>query len=333
MQYHKMGKTGLKVSAVCLGTMTFGVQVVETDAIKIIDTAYDMGVNFFDTANGYADGHSEEITGKALKNKRKDVVLASKVGSRIGPGVNQAGLSRKSIMQEVENSLSRLGTDYLDIYYAHLPDYSTPIEETLRAFDDLVHQGKVRYVACSNFRAWQLCKALWVSDKENLERFNCIQPPYNLLTRDIETELLPLAQDEGLGVCVYNPLAAGLLTGKHDSNKPPAAGTRFAISYKTKSGTTSMGESYSNRYWQAADFAAVERFRVIAQSCDCSMAQFSLAWILQNPVITATIIGATSLRHLEENLKTPDIKLSADAIKACDAVWAEFRPPRFFYGR
>jgi len=206
MQYRNMGRTGLKVSVMCLGTMVYGNQVSEAEAINIIERALSAGVNFLDTADVYIEGRSEEVVGKALKGKRHSVVLATKVANRTGPGANDTGLSRKHIMKGIEDSLRRLETDYIDLYYVHLPDYGTPIEETLRTLDDLVHQGKVRYIGCSNFRAWQLCKALWVSDLHNLARFDCIQPPYNLLTRDIEYELLPLCASEGVGVCVYNPL-------------------------------------------------------------------------------------------------------------------------------
>ncbi len=186
MQYRKLGRTGLKVSAICLGTMTYGDQVGETEAINIIEEALNAGVNFFDTADSYAEGRAEEIVGKALKGERHSVVLATKVASRTGPGANDIGLSRKHIMKGIEDSLRRLETDYIDLYYVHRPDYDTPIEETLRTLDDLVHQGKVRYIACSNFHAWQLCKALWMSDLHNLAPFDCIQSPYNLLTRDVE---------------------------------------------------------------------------------------------------------------------------------------------------
>ena len=209
MQYKKMGRTGLKISELTLGTMIFGQQVDEAESLKIMDLAFEKGINSFDTADGYAGGRSEEIVGKALKNKRHAVVLASKVASKQGPGPNDSGLSREHILQAAENSLRRLGTDYLDIYYAHHPDPATPIEETLRAFDSLVQQGKVRYAACSNYRAGQLVRALAVSEQRNLARFDCIQTVYNLITRDIEAELLPTCADEGVGVVVYNPLAAG----------------------------------------------------------------------------------------------------------------------------
>ncbi len=325
MQYRKLGRTGVKVSAMCLGTMVYGNQVSETEAINIIERALSAGVNFLDTADMYAEGRTEEIVGKALKGKRHSVVLATKVGVRRGPDANDIGLSRKHIMKGIEDSLSRLETDYIDLYYVHLPDYDTPIEETLRTLDDLVHQGKVRYVACSNFHAWQLCKSLWVSDLHNLARFDCIQPPYNLLTRDIEYELLPLCASEGVGVCVYNPLAAGLLTGKHDPNKPPAEGTRFALER--------MGPSYYERYWSATNFEAVARLKQIAREHGRSLTQFALAWILSNETITSAICGATSLKQLEENLGATEVKLSKEELAACDGVWQQIRPLRCFYGR
>jgi len=325
MQYRKLGRTGVKVSAMCLGTMTYGNQVGETEAINIIGKVLSAGVNFIDTADVYAEGRSEEIVGRALKGKRHSVVLATKVANRVGPGANDIGLSRKHIMKGIEDSLCRLGTDYIDLYYVHLPDYNTPIEETLRTLDDLVHQGKVRYIGCSNFRAWQLCKALWVSDLYNLARFDCIQPPYNLLTRDIEYELLPLCASEGVGVCVYNPLAAGLLTGKHDPNKPPAEGTRFTLER--------LGPAYSERYWSATNFEAVASLKQIARNHGRSLTQFALAWTLSNATIASAICGATSLKQLEENLGATEINLSEEELAACDGVWQQIRPIRFFYGR
>ena len=321
MQYRKMGRTGLKVSAICLGSMTYGSQVGEAEAINIIESALAAGVNFVDTADAYVDGRAEEIVGKALKGKRQSVVLATKVEHRMGPGVNDVGLSRKHIMQGVEDSLRRLGTDYIDLYYTHKPDYDTPIEETLRALDDLVHQGKVRYIACSNSRAWQLCKALWVSDLRNLARFDCIQSPYNLLTRDVEYELLPLCASEGVGVCVYNPLAAGLLTGKHNPDEPPAKGTRFALE-----------SNYYERYWSATNFEAVARLKQIAREHGRSLPQFALAWILSNRTITSAICGATSLRQLEQNVGATEIELAKEELAACDSIWQQLRPLRFFYG-
>lgn len=324
MKYRKLGKTGLMVSEICLGTMNFGNQVDETEAIKIIKSATITGINFFDTADVYAEGRSEEIVGKALKEERYSMVLATKVAYETGPGVNKVGLSRVHIMQAIESSLRRLGTDYIDIYYAHEPDNATPIEETLRAMDDLVHQGKVHYIACSNFHAWQLCRALWVSNQYNLSRFDCIQPPYNLITRDIECELLPLCASEGVGVCVFNPLAGGLLTGKYDLDKPPAEDTRFAHEY--------FRSMYRDRYWLASNFEAIVHLKKIAQQYGRNMAQFALSWVLNNETITSAIIGATSIRQLEQNVGATEIKLSKEELIACDQVWQQLKPPRFYYG-
>jgi len=325
MQYRKLGRTGLKVSRLCLGTMTFGNQVDEDSSRAIIHSALDAGVNFFDTADVYAGGQSEEILGRALGTNRDSVVLATKVANRTGPGPNDWGLSRMHIMKAIENSLRRLGTDHIDLYYVHLPDYTTPIEETVGVLDDLVRQGKVRYTGCSNFRAWQLCKALWASDVLGRARFDCIQSPYNLVTRDIEYELLPLCASEGVGVCVYNPLAAGLLTGKHTADRPPAQGTRFSME--------SIGQMYSERYWQEANFRAVARLQQIAEEHGRGLAQFALAWVLHSSIITSAICGSTSVEQLEQNLGAVEIELSPQELDACDEVWRELRPPRFFYGR
>src|SRR5208283_534846 len=323
MHYRKVGRTGLKVSAIGLGCMMFGQQVNEVDAIKIMDVAIEKGITLFDTAEGYNAGRSEEIVGKTLKNKRQAVVLATKVFSserKVGP--NDSGLSREHIMQAVEDSLKRLDTDYIDLYYAHQPDHSTPIEETLRAFDNLVRQGKVRYIACSNYYVWQLVKSQAISERYNLARFDCIQSPYNLLTRDIEYELLPCCASEGVGITVYHPLAAGLLTGKHDQSKSPAPNTRFG-----------MNRGYCERYWSPINFQAVAHLKQIADVHSQSLTQFSLAWILSNPLISSTIIGSSSTKQLEENIGAIELKLTAEETKACDEVWRELRPPRFFYAK
>lgn len=325
MLYKKIGRTGLKVSTFCLGTMNFGSQVDEKGAIQIMERALDAGVNFIDTADVYTGGRSEEIVGKVLRDKRDSIVLATKVGAKLGEGANVSGLSRKHIMKGIENSLRRLQTDYIDIYYAHMPDNNTPLEETIRAMSDLVQQGKIRYITCSNYTSWQLCKALWISDKQNMARFECVSPPYNLVTRDIESELLPLCSSEGIGVCVYNPLAAGILTGKHDPNKPPAEGGRFTIE--------KLGKNYYNRYWNEVNFKTVELLRKIASEHGRSLAQFSLAWVFNNERVTATICGASSLVQLEQNLEAIEILLSKEELIACDDVWQQIRPPRFFYGR
>jgi aryl-alcohol dehydrogenase (NADP+) len=305
--------------------MTFGSQVDEKSAIHIMETALDAGVNFFDTANVYTGGRSEEIVGKFLTGKRDAIVLATKIGVKSGPGQNDGGLSRKYIISGVEDSLRRLQTEFIDIYYTHMPDHDTPLEETIHAMSDLVRQGKVRYIACSNYTAWELCKSLWISDKNNLERFECIQPPYNLVTRDIENELLPLCANEEIGVCVYNPLAAGILTGKHDQSKSPAEGGRFTLDR--------IGKNYYNRYWNDFNFKAVEQLKAIAKEHDRNLAQFSLAWVFNRENITSTICGVSSMAQLEQNLEAAELCLTEEELAACDDMWLQMRPPRFFYGR
>ncbi len=323
MQLKKLGRTGLKVSPFCLGTMNLGGQIGEADSINVIKRAVDLGINFIDTADAYCGGRSEEIIGKAVRGLRDSVVIATKVGAKTPPDTG-FNLSRKDILEKVEGSLRRLQTDYIDLLYCHMPDYDTPLDETLRALDDLVHQGKVRYLGCSNFKAWMLCKSLWISDRHNLARFDCIEPPYNLLTRDIEYELLPLCQSEGVGVCVFNPLAGELLTGIHEFGKPPVPG-RFTLE--------DMGAMYRERYWNEKNFKAVDRFKQLAAKNNLSLPQFALAWILNNPVITAFLSGSTSVKQLEENIQAVGVVVPKDDMKACDEIWQMFSPTRFMYGR
>jgi aryl-alcohol dehydrogenase-like predicted oxidoreductase len=254
-----LGRTGLKVTEICMGTMTFGNQAAEDTAHAILDRALEAGVNFIDTSDIYpvpvsleTVGRTEEIVGRWLKGKRQRIVLATKCVGQVGPGPNDQGASRRHILDAVEGSLRRLQTDYIDLYQLHWPDTETPLEETMRALDDLVRWGKVRYVGCSNFEAWRLCKALWVSDRLGLSRFESVQPQYNLLARGIERELLPFCVEEGVGVMAYNPLAGGLLTGKYRPDQPPPKGTRFALGNPT-------GSLYRGRYWHEGMFETVER--------------------------------------------------------------------------
>ncbi len=355
MEYRKMGRTGLKVSALCLGTMTFGKQIDEPASIRIIERALDLGVNFIDTADMYVNGVTERIVAKAVQGKRDSLVLASKGGhirkladkygeqkisgpvdiarpkpfrpweAGEGTGPNDMGLSRRHLMQALEGSLKRLGTDYLDIYYAHMPDYDTELEETLRAMDDMVHQGKVRYLGCSNFRAFQLAKALWTSDKYNLARWDVIQPPFNLLARDVEYELFPLCREEGVGVCSFSPMAAGLLSGKYEKDKGPIEGARYSLGH--------LGYTYNKPYWNDLNFAAIDRLKKIAADAGVSMSRFALAWALANPALTAIVNGATSVAQLEDNAAATDVKLSREVLDACDSVWRTLRAQTVFYGR
>jgi len=337
MEYRNLGNTGLKVSRICIGTMVYGTdEVDEAGAVRILEKALDVGINFFDTAQGYSGGRSEEILGKSVRRQRDSVVLATKVGLNVGLGMAQVGsgpkpeigLSRGHIMRGVEGSLRRLGTDYIDLYYAHMPDYNTPIEETLRAFDDLIHQGKVRYIGCSNSYTWYFCKARSVSELHDLARYECIQVGYNLLARDIEIELLPYCASERLGVTVFNPLAAGLLSGEHDPKKGPAEGTRFTNKAE------GLGGLYSARYWSDVNFEAVTSLKQIAEKHGRDLVQFALAWILNNPTITSILCGITSPKQLELDLPAVDLKLSGEELSACDEVWKRyFRPPRYFYAR
>ncbi len=323
-----MGRTGLRVSEVCLGTMTFGMQADTATAFEIMNRAIDGGVNFFDTADVYpvpvADttrGDTEVIIGKWLSTpgRRDSIVLATKCRARMGSHSWSEGLNRKHILRAVEDSLRRLNTDYIDLYQAHSPDAETPIEETLAAFDSLVKSGKVRYIGCSNFAAYQLSKALWTSDVQKLARFDCVQPRYNLLFRHIEAELLPLCKEEGVGVIAYNPLAGGFLTGKHQKQVEAAPDTRFGV-------MKGRGSLYHDRYWQDAQFDAVEALKAAFVGAEKTLAQAAVAWVLQQPGITSAIVGASRPEQLDETLKACTVTLTPEELAACDDAW--FSLPR-----
>lgn len=322
MQQRRMGRTGLKVSEICLGTMTFAGQCDEATSIRILDRAAAGGVTFIDTADAYpippepeTAGRSEEVIGRWLKAKgRHGFVLATKCRIRVGHGPNDAGLSRRHILASCEASLRRLQTDHIDLYQAHLPDPETPIDETLRAFDDLVRAGKVRYVGCSNYPAWQLAVALGVSERHGWARYDCVQPRYNLLYRQIEAELLPLCRDQGVGVIVFNPLAGGMLTGKHAVGATPPEGTRFAMGGES-------GPLYRERYWQEAQFAAVERLKTYFDGRGIPLATAAVAWTLAQSGLTSAIVGASRPDQLDATLAAVDLTLDAEALEACDAAW------------
>lgn len=319
MEYRRLGRTGLKVSELCLGTMTFGWTADEATSLDMLSAAFDAGINFLDTADIYSRWHkqagiAEEIIGKWLKGRPRDqVVIATKVRGAMGDGPNDQGLSRVHIMHAVEGSLRRMGTDYIDLYQCHWPDDDTPLEETLRALDDLVHQGKVRYIGCSNTPAWKLCKALWISDKYGLARFDCLQPHYNLVHRaEFERELMPLCADQGLGVIPYSPLAGGFLTGKYRRGQPIPEGTRGQTSQRVKS------------YMTEANFALIDRMEALGRERGLTIAQVALAWLLTNPVITSPIIGANSVAQLRESLGAVGQRLSPEEKLALDeaSAWA-----------
>lgn len=320
MQHTRLGRTGLQVSRLCLGTMTFGLQCDEPTSVAILDRAAAGGVTFIDTADVYplggtpeTVGRTEEIVGRWLKGRRDRFILATKCFGRSGPARWDQGNSRKHILDAVDASLRRLQTDYIDLYQLHGPDPSTPIDETLRALEDLVRWGKVRYVGCSNFMAYQVARAIGRSEALNIVRFDSVQPRYNLLFREIERELLPLCLEEGIGVIPYNPIAGGLLSGKHNPGTPPE-GTRFTL------GTA--GGRYQDRYWHEGMFETVEAMRPIAAEADMSMPQLAIAWVMSHPAITAPIIGASRPDQLDDTLSAaerpllPEIKTKLDELTA-----------------
>lgn len=328
MKVKRLGRTGLKVTEICLGTMTFGYQCDEQASFRIMDSAADLGINFIDTADVYpvpvsleSAGRTEEIVGNWLRGKRDDFVLATKCRMQMGPRPNDAGLSRKHVLSAIDASLRRLQTDYVDLYQVHAPDPDTPIDETLSALDSIVKSGKARYVGCSNFQAWQLAKALWTSDRLGLARFDSVQPRYNLLFREIEHDLFPLCLDQGVGVIVYNPLAGGFLTGKHRAGAPPAENTRFAVA----------GGLYMDRYWNDASFQAVERLREFFAARGKSLTHAAIAWVLKQPAVTSAIVGATSADQLRDSLGGVDVELDQQETDECDRIWYELpraRDPR-----
>jgi aryl-alcohol dehydrogenase (NADP+) len=320
MKTRRLGSTGLKVSEICLGTMTFGHQCDERTSFAIMDRAAEAGVSFIDTADVYpvppspeTAGETERIVGAWLQGQRDKFVLATKCRMRVGHGPNDEGLSRLHILKAVEDSLRRLRTDYIDLYQTHSPDPETPPEETQRALDDLVRQGKVRYLGCSNYAAWQVALALGRSDRLGLPRFDCVQPRYNLLYREIESELLPLCRDQGLGVIPYNPLAGGMLSGKYSWEKPPPEGTRFTL------GKT--GDLYRERYWQQAQLEAVERLKGFLAGRGRSLIRTAVAWVLAQPGITAAIVGASKPEQLDETLAAADVTLDKEELEACNLAW------------
>lgn len=309
MEYRNLGRTGVKVSSLCLGCMMFGGKTEQAPAMDIIDRAIDAGINFLDTANVYSRGRSEEVTGAALKRngKRGKIVLATKVhGKMADDDPNMEGNSRRHIIEQCEASLRRLQTDYIDLYQIHRPEPAVPIDETLRALDDLIRAGKVRYIGTSTFAAWQAVEALWIAKELGLNRFVCEQPPYNLLDRRVERELLPMAQTYGYGIIPWSPLAGGLLTGKYNRDQPPPSGTRF--------GDASRAPQMQRR-WQNEVFDIVDGLRPIADEKGCTLSQLALAWCMHQPGVTSPIIGPRTMEQLEDNLGAMDISIT-DADRA-----------------
>lgn len=320
----QFGRTGLKVSRLALGTMTFGLQTDEALAGRILDKAADAGINFLDTADVYplggtpdTVGRTEEIVGRWLTGKRSRFILATKAVGVMGPEEWQRGASRKHLLDAIDASLKRLQTDYVDLYQLHSDDESTPLDETLEALDVIVKSGRARYIGVSNFLAWRLATALGRSDVRHLTRFTSVQPRYSLLFREIERELLPLCDAEGLAVIPYNPLAGGLLTGKHRANSKPTEGTRFTL------GTAA--DRYQDRYWNDRSFETVEALRGIAQEAGVSLTTLAMAWVLANPVITAPLLGASKPEQLDDTLAAVEFKLSAELKSKLDTLTHEYR--------
>ena len=322
MDIKRLGRTGLKVSEVCLGTMTFANQADLETSFAIMDVADQAGITFFDTADVYPlggdldqVGSTEVFVGKWLQERhaRDRVILATKCGGKVGPYPHNQGLSRKHILEACDNSLRRLQTDYIDLYQVHFPDPETPIDETLSALDALVRSGKVRYIGCSNFPAWQLADALWTSRVDDLASFVSVQPRYNILFRMIEDEILPLCQAHGLGVIVYNPLAGGVLTGRYQQQRSVQPHTRFSLKRS--------GELYQRRYWRDVMFEAVDRLADFFTPRGKSLTHVALAWVLAQPGITSAIVGASKPEQLVDSLKGVDLKLDEEELKFCNEIW------------
>lgn len=295
VEYRRLGETGLMVSELCLGCMTFGREADEEASGRLVSRFLEAGGNFIDTADVYADGVSEEITGRALKGVRDDVVLATKVRFPMGGGPNDVGLSRKHVIRGCEDSLRRLGTDYIDLYQVHCWDAATPLEETLSALSDLVRLGKVRYIGVSNFTAWQIMKGVSLGDALGLERFVCLQPQYSLIERNIEREILPACLEEGLGVIPWSPLGGGFLSGKYRRDARPPEDSRIA-------GAEEWQEEYWDRRATERNWNTLDVVGSISEATGKSYAQISLNWLLRQPAVTAPILGVRTPEQLEDNL-------------------------------
>lgn len=324
MQHVRLGRTGLQVSRICLGTMTFGLQVDETASNAILDHAADKGITFLDTADAYplggdltTVGRTEEIVGKWLRGKRDEYVLATKCFAPMGTRPWDMGNSRRHIMDAVDASLRRLQTDFIDLYQLHFDDRGVPLEESLGALDDLVRVGKVRYIGCSNYLAYRLARAIGKSEALGLARFDSVQPRYNLLFREFERELLPLCLDEGIGVIPYNPIAGGMLSGKHDRSKPPEEGTRFTLG--------NAGSMYQDRYWHDNVFDTVDALVKVADAAGIPLPTLAVAWTLQHPAITAPIVGASRPDQLDATCAAVDTELEADLVQTLNDLTAPYR--------
>jgi aryl-alcohol dehydrogenase-like predicted oxidoreductase len=326
MEHRRLGKTGLMVSELCLGCMTFGRELDEEGSKELVQRFLEVGGNFIDTADVYADGVSEEFTGRAVKDVREEVVLATKVRFPMGDGPNDVGLSRKHVIAGCEASLRRLGTNYIDLYQVHAWDAATPLEETLSALTDLVRQGKVRYVGVSNFTGWQLMKALYVSELHGFEKFASLQPQYSLVERNIEREILPVCREEGLGVIPWSPLGGGFLSGKYRRGEGPPQGSRIAEAVE------SMEEHWDRRATER-NWRTLDVIGEISEETGKSYAQISLNWLLRQEGVTAPIIGASRMEQLEDNLGAAGWELSEEQVARLSEASAieDVYPYRFIW--
>jgi 1-deoxyxylulose-5-phosphate synthase len=318
----RLKQTDLEVSRLCFGTMTFGKPVDQATATRMVARCIDQGINFVDTANIYQAGVSETMLGEAMRSKRDKLIVATKVRGKMGDGQDESGLSKRAIFRALEDSLKRLRTDYIDLYYLHQPDYDVPIEETLSAMEELVKQGKIRHPGTSNYSGWQVCEMLWIARKNAYVPAYVSQPMYNLLARGIEQEYLPMAKKYAVAVIAYNPLAGGLLTGKHRlASVPP--GTRF-----------DNNSIYQDRYWHAQNFAAVEKLKRASERAGRSLVDVALSWLLHHTQTDCVLLGATRMEQLEQNLAACEKgPLPPEVLQVCDEVWAELRSPVPIYNR
>lgn len=311
MRYRKLGKSGLEVSVLGLGTNAFGGRADKQTSIRILHYALDKGITFIDTANTYTGTQSEEIIGEAFEGRRDQVIIATKAGMRRGEGPNSFGTSRHHILNEVEGSLRRLRTDYIDLYQMHIYDPNTPLEETLRALDDLITSGKVRYIGASNYSAWQMMKALSISEREHLAKFVSIQPGYSLADRSIERELIPFCIDQGIGIIPYYPLAGGILTGKYSGGAVPAG------SHLDKN------PNFAKRLSEAR-VALGEQVSMLAAEIGTTATVLSLAWLMHQPMVSTVIAGATRESQIDENVKAAELDLPQDVLDQLDEMSKEF---------
>ena len=324
MQHVGFGRTGLKVSRLCLGTMTFGLQCDEETSRSIMEGAFEAGIDFFDTADVYPlgggvelAGRTEEIIGRWMQGRRNQLVIATKAAGRVGPRAWDEGNSRKHLLDGIDASLKRLGTDYVDLYQLHWDDANTPLDESLEALDVIVRSGRARYVGVSNFVAWRLAKMLGRADVLRVARPVSVQPRYSLLFRQFERDLLPLAQEEGLAVIPYNPLAGGMLTGKYKVGMQPQEGTRFTLG--------KAAQNYQDRYWHERELETSTKFADLAREHGAVPAQAAIAWVLANAAITSVIIGASKASQLADSIAAVDLQLAPEFASRLDQLTREFR--------